>query len=115
MNLNKIKENIRNILYNQNISNIWPLHCAFEVEDQQLRTNFVFVLKSKSKQVLLFDTSRGSGNKLLMTFEEPDLPEGYKTANDYYTYLFRKAMRMEDIAFIGYVDDKTLKPFEENS
>ena len=89
-----------------------PLHPRFETEDLKIRQNHTFVLDEDVVEI--YDTSRGFGNVLLETIEAP-FPFGCQNASEYYTELFRKALRMEDdISFLGYVDENFNEIFPED-
>lgn len=95
---------------------------AFEVEDIGTRKNYTFVLDAP--HVFMYDTSRGSGNRLLTTMPEdnaaPDeslFPFGCDTAEEYYDHMHQKALGKEStfpIYFLGFVNPETFQPEETN-
>lgn len=105
---------------------------AFEIEDINNRNNFVMLLDDK--KVLSYDTSRGAGNTLELTYTEEDgnlvptfctdfvlgglqiNPLGCKSAEEYFNKLKDKAMTEyadHGVAFLWWVNPETFEPLNK--
>jgi hypothetical protein len=106
---------------------------AFEVENIWRRENYSLLYDPEEKVVSLYDTSRGSGNLLLMSYKEingnlhgiyyrhghySDLqinPLEQKTAYGYFRKLYEKSVNEFNptAMFIGWVHSETFEPLED--
>lgn len=119
--LAKAKAFLLEQLQAEDVSGEQPKHDAFEVEDCNTRKNFVFAKKDGC--VTCYDTSRGAGNIEMFSFSfdgfdypqpNPSTGKNFENADEYFLYLFHKALNFVDnVGFIGYVNDKTFEPIEE--
>jgi hypothetical protein len=103
--LDRLKQELFGQLQAQDVSEEKPLRNAFEVEDLNNHTNFVFVLRGST--VDLFNSSRGVDKRHMKTFGPDEFPFDHKTAEDYFAFVFQKSLRADDnICFLGYVEEK---------
>jgi hypothetical protein len=104
---------------------------AFEVENIYSRENFTFVYEPTTKQVDMFNTSRGvrGGKQLDMTYREQDdflmpiggpwnalmNPLGCTKAYDYFVKMYNKSLSdfRGGVMFLGWVDPDTIVPIAE--
>lgn len=114
-----MKQALKEQIESQDVSNVDPQHNAFEVEDMLRHENFSFVFMEDIGIVNLYNTSRGRGNcsrldKWMEIFGPDKFPFGSKSAKEYYTIMFRKALKgVDNFMFLGYVDPKTFQPLDE--
>jgi hypothetical protein len=129
-NCAKIAEDTRRINMDPRLS-LQPetVRQAFEVEDIYRRTNFTFVYEPTTKQVDLFETSRGVGKRLDMSYREQGgflmpiggpsgavtNPLGCTNAYKYFVTLYGKSINTftGGIVFLGWVDPDTIQPIAE--
>lgn len=105
MNLSEVKDRF-NALMNETVSKTAkPKHPRFEVEAVLERKNYVFALERDC--VILYNTSRGSGNRVMHVFGPDTFPEG-DSAEGYHSALYRKSLKRnpDEVYFLWYVDEK---------
>lgn len=92
---------------------------AFEVEDILDRTNYSFVL-DKDK-VYLYNTSINHTPIVMFTFPDDTdniifdslFPFGCESSEEYFDYVYNKALNDTEVCFLGWVDSDTFEPLEE--
>jgi len=96
------------------------LHTAFEVEDTQNRKNYIIRLNEQFNTVDFIDSSIGSSNNVIQTFEktlDKTFPFECNSGKEYFDYMLNKARNPSGIygmiIFLGYVDPETYQPIEE--
>lgn len=113
MNLSEVKERFNRLMDETVSKTAKPKHRRFEVESVLDRKNYVFALEGDC--VILYNTSRGSGNRVMHVFGPDTFPER-GSAEGYHAAMYRKSLSRnpDEIYFLGYVDDQ-LKPIIQES